>query len=131
MRMENNSFGLHSVTPVIIADDLQTLINFILRVFSGKSRGEPQYDDKGRVRHAEVLIGDSVIMMSQPTDENKPTCTCMYVYVTNCDAVYKRALLMGATSMAKPSLHPHGDKLGGVIDPLGNMWWIVTHDQKG
>lgn len=127
--MANNPFDLHSVTPVIKVEDINTLMDFISGVFDGESRDEPRYDETGRVRHAEMLIGDSVIMMGQPAGGENETVSCLHVYVPNCDIVYKKALLMGATSLETPRMLPHGDKLGAVLDKVGNTWLIVTHEE--
>jgi PhnB protein len=50
-----------------------------------------------------------------------------YLYVPDCDAVYRRALAAGAKSVSEPTDHPYGDRSGGVIDPFGNTWYIATH----
>jgi PhnB protein len=53
--------------------------------------------------------------------------TCIYLYVNDADAVYKRALQAGATSQMAPANQFYGDRHGGVMDPVGNLWWIATH----
>ena len=54
----------------------------------------------------------------------------MYVYVEDCDATFKTALAAGAVTVLEPDDYPHGDRYGGVKDPVGNIWWIVTHIGK-
>lgn len=125
-----NPFGLHTVTPYLIVEDVSTLIQFVQRVFSAESRGDPRYREDGSVQHAEMKIGDSVIMMGEPMDEIGPMPATMYLYVSDCDATYKKALAAGGTVVLEPDNYPHGDRYGGVRDPVGNIWWIVTHIGK-
>ena len=123
-------FGLHTITPYLVVESVSTLIQFLQQVFAAESRGDPQYREDGSVKHAEVRIGDSVVMMGEPMDEIGPMPAMMYLYVNDCDATYEKALAAGATSVLKPDNYPHGDRYGGVKDPVGNIWWIVTHIGK-
>ena len=125
-----NPFGLHTITSYLIVEDVSALIQFLHRVFDAESRGDPRYREDGSVKHAEVKIGDSVVMMGEPMDEIGPMPAMMYIYVEDCDAVYKKALEAGATHVMEPENYPHGDRYGGVKDPVGNIWWIVTHIGK-
>ncbi|MBT8236248.1 MAG: VOC family protein [Bacteroidia bacterium] len=125
-----NPFGLHRVTPYLIVSGVSSLIPFLQNVFGAELRGEPKMRDDGSVMHAEVSIGDSVIMMGEPTEEIKAIPGSLYVYVPNCDQAYERALSEGGTSVMEPRDFPHGDRYGGMQDPSGNLWWIVTHKNK-
>jgi len=120
-------FGLHTVTPYLVVDDVLSLISFLTKVFGATSRGEPKVRDDGSIMHAEIEIGDSVIMMGEPQDGFPSISSMLYVYVSDCDQVYEKALASGATSVIEPALYPHGDRYGGVQDLAGNTWWIVTH----
>ncbi len=123
-------FGLHTITPYLVVESVSTLIQFLQQVFDAESRGDPQYREDGSVKHAEVKIGDSVVMMGEPMDEIGPMPAMMYLYVNDCDATYEKALAAGATSVLELDNYPHGDRYGGVKDPVGNIWWIVTHIGK-
>ena len=123
-------FGLHTITPYLVVKSVSTLIQFLQQVFDAESRGDPQYREDGSVKHAEVRIGDSVVMMGEPMDEIGPMPAMMYLYVNDCDATYEKALAAGATPVLEPDNYPHGDRYGGVKDPVGNIWWIVTHVGK-
>lgn len=113
-----------------MVEGVSTLIQFLQQVFGAESRGNPRYREDGSVEHAEVKIGDSVVMMGEPKDEVGPMPATLYLYVDDCDATYKRALAASATSVLEPDNYPHGDRYGGVKDPVGNIWWIVTHIGK-
>jgi PhnB protein len=82
----------------------------------------------GAIGHAEVRLGDSVIMLSEAQGgEHKPMPTGIYLYVENCDATYKRALEAGATSVMQPTDQFYGDRSAGIKDQFGNHWYIATH----
>jgi uncharacterized glyoxalase superfamily protein PhnB len=81
----------------------------------------------GTVQHAEVRIGDSVVMMGEPQGEVQPRPVNLYLYVEDVDAVYLRAIQAGAKSIGEPKDQFYGDRSGGVEDPSGNTWYIATH----
>ncbi len=122
-----NPFGLHTVTPYLVVTDVERLILFIQEVFSGELRGDIHYRDNGSIKHAEIVIGDSVIMMGSSIEDTDLSTTTLYVYVSDCDYTYELALRKGATSIAPPENFPHGDRYGGIKDPTGNNFWVVTH----
>jgi PhnB protein len=118
--------GYHTVTPYLTVDGAQKLIDFLKRAFDGKERfcmrGEGE-----KIMHAEVVIGDSIIMISDETPQWKARSTMLYVYVEDVDAVYKRAVQAGAMSIKEPANQFYGDRSAGVTDPVGNYWGIATH----
>ena len=118
--------GYHTVTPYLTVDDAAILIDFLQRAFNAQVKYEMK-DDKGNIRHAEVTIGDSVVMIGQARDEWKPRPMTLYLYVPDVDALYKSALAAGATSLQEVTNQFYGDRSGGVQDPQGNYWWIATH----
>ena len=84
----------------------------------------------GPIGHAEVRLGDSVIMVSDAQgEEYKPMAAGIHLYVEDCDAIYKRALDAGATSIMEPADQFYGDRSAGVRDQFGNHWWIATHKE--
>src|SRR5690348_13875309 len=83
--------GYHSITPVVIADGASSLIDFLRQVFDAEEEERVTGSD-GRIRHAEVRIGDSLIMISDSSSEYPPFPTMVNVYVEDVDAAYKRAL---------------------------------------
>ncbi len=127
---KQNPFGLHTITPYLVADDVTSLIHFLKKVFDAELRGETTIREDGSIQHVEMQIGDSVVMMGEPAEETAPMPAMLYVYVDDCDATYKDALAAGATSIREPAVYPHGDRYGGIKDPTGNIWWVVTHVGK-
>ena len=84
-------------------------------------------DPNGKVVHAEVKIGDSIVMMGEANNDFKPMPGKIHLYIDGVDAVYKRALDAGAISLREPTDQFYGDRMAGVKDKSGNEWWISTH----
>ena len=122
-----NPFGLHTVTPYLVVHDVAGVLAFVKDVFHAELRGDPTYRDDGTIQHAEIKIGDSVVMMGEPLDDFTPMPATLYTYVDDCDATYEAALAAGAKSVLEPADYPHGDRYGGVSDRSGNIWWVVTN----
>jgi PhnB protein len=120
--------GYHTVTPYLTVQGVPKLIEFLKQGFEAQEIDRVLRPD-GSIGHAEVRIGDSVVMMGEACDEWKPMPSAMYLYVTNTDAVYERALQAGATSVMEPADQFYGDRSAGVKDPSGNHWWIATHQE--
>lgn len=120
--------GYHSVTPYLIVQGVAKLIDFLKLAFEAKETERHAKPD-GTIMHAEVRIGDSIVMMGEPMGEFNPMPASIYLYVDNTDAVYKRALNAGGTSMMEPADQFYGDRNAGVKDPSGNIWWIATHQE--
>ena len=118
--------GYHSVTPYVTVEGAPKLIDFLKEVFHAEER-ERMLTPEGRVSHAEVKIGDSIMMLSDPSAQWTPVPASAYVYVDDTDAAYNRALKAGATSMLEPADQFYGDRNAGVRDQWGNRWWIATH----
>lgn len=118
--------GFHSVVPYLTVDDASALINFIERAFDGKVTYSMK-DADGNIRHAEMKIGDSMIMIGQARDEWRSRPGMFVLYVPDCDAVYKKAVDAGGKVVREMTTQPYGDRSGGIEDSQGNQWWISTH----
>ncbi len=118
--------GYHTVTPYLTVTNAAQLIDFLLKAFGATLKYQMK-DDGGNVRHAEVQIGDSMVMIGQARDEWVPKPGNFYLYVPDCDALYKSALAAGGKSVQEPATQFYGDRHSAVDDPQGNTWWIATH----
>jgi PhnB protein len=118
--------GYHSVTPYLIVEGAERLMEFLERAF-GAQAGEKMLDQQGRIMHAEVRIGDSVVMLGESNQKNPPTRSFFHMYLGETDRYYEKALAAGATSVQEPTDEFYGDRTAGVRDPFGNQWWIATH----
>lgn len=117
--------GYHTVTTYLLVSDAARLLDFA-RDGLGARELSRHVDDDGRVRHAEIQIGDTIVMLGQAEGEFPPMPSMLYHYVADADASYERALAAGATSVRPPADQHYGDRSGGVIDPVGNQWWFAT-----
>ena len=118
--------GYHTVTPYITVDNPEAVMDFLKKTFDAKETFAMR-DDKGKVQHAEMKVGSSMVMLGGAHDQYKARPGNFYVYVEDCDAVYKKAIAAGAKSLSEPADQFYGDRHGGVTDSEGNNWWIGTH----
>jgi uncharacterized glyoxalase superfamily protein PhnB len=125
MTAQSISAGYHTVTPYLVAPEAARLIDFMKAAFGAQELQRHTQPD-GAIRHAEVKIGDSVVILSEAMDEWPPMPAMLHVYVEDVDRVYRQALEAGATSLREPADQPYGDRSGGVADPAGNQWWLAT-----
>lgn len=116
----------HAVTPYLIVNDVPAVVDFLKQTFAAEEKEMLTFPD-GSIMHAEVVIGDSTIMMGQARGGWQPIPGSVYVYVDDTDAAYKRALDAGGASIMEPQDQFYGDRNAGVKDRAGNFWWIATH----
>ena len=120
--------GHNAVSPYLVTTHAEQVIELMKQALGGQELHRSMRPD-GVIRHAEVKIGDSVVMIAEACAEF-PAMPCMLnVYVPDCDAAYARALRLGATSLREPASQFYGDRSGGVRDAGGNQWWIATHEE--
>jgi PhnB protein len=117
--------GYHSVTPYLVVDGAARVIDFLKQVFNAQEMMRLAAPG-GRIGHAEMRIGDSVVMLGDAHDGHPPMQAMLYVYVDDADATYHRAVGNGATSVQALADQFYGDRSGAVKDPCGNQWWIAT-----
>jgi PhnB protein len=117
--------GYHSVTPYLNAKGAMALLDFLKKGL-GAEEMVKMPGPNGTLMHAEVRIGDSMVMLSDPM-RDAATISALVVYVPDCDATFKRAVDAGAKAIEQPSLMPWGDRMGRIEDPAGNRWSIGTH----
>jgi PhnB protein len=126
--------GYSTLQPYLAVEDASAAIDFYQRAFGAKERGR-MAGPGGSVMHAELEIGDSVIMLSDPFPQAsaKPpkelggTSVNIMTYVEDTDAAYKQAIDSGATSLMEPDDMFWGDRMSTVQDPFGHTWTIATH----
>ena len=121
--------GFHTVTPYLVVSGVGKLIDFLKQAFDAREIQRHQRPD-GTVQHAEVRIGDSIVMMGEPQLPHEAMPATILLYVADADAIYQRALQAGATSLREPADQPYGDRTGGVKDSAGNKWFIATRIAK-
>ncbi|HTZ98543.1 MAG TPA: VOC family protein [Terriglobales bacterium] len=121
--------GFRTVTPYLVAPDGPALVEFVKQVFGAEEKFRATGSAGGL--HAEVRIGDSMLMMGGgiPGREFRftPNVHALHVYVQDADAVYRKALAAGATSLDELRDQEYGERSGSIKDPAGNFWYIATH----
>lgn len=127
--------GFHSVTPMLLFKDARKAIDFYRQAFGAEEISVMPGPDGRGVMHAEIRIGNSIIMMGEenPQEACKSAETLggspisLYVYLENVDEAFARALGAGAeTRMAVMDMF-WGDRAGTVQDPFGYTWMLATH----
>jgi uncharacterized glyoxalase superfamily protein PhnB len=118
--------GYYNGTPQLLVNGAGKLIEFMRQAFGAQERMRFPMPD-GSVAHAELTIGDSVVMVADATAEF-PACEgFIHLYVDDVDSVYQKALAAGATSLRPPQDEFYGDRSSTVRDISGNRWSISTH----
>lgn len=119
----------NAVSPYLLVENVTQQIDFLLRTFDAillyKIDGQ-----NNSIKHAEVKIDDSVIMLGERPNQGIAVISSVHVYVKSVDESYQRALAAGAISISEPKDQPYGDRSAGVKDAQGNFWWIGTHIVK-
>jgi PhnB protein len=121
--------GYHTISPYLMVNDADAFLKFIKDAFGAKSKMEPMRSPDGKIMHADMTIGDSHIMFGEANKEYPAETISLYLYVPDCDKVFKQALAAGAKSRVEPQDQFWGDRHGCVKDKFGNTWWISTHKQ--
>jgi PhnB protein len=118
--------GAPTLQPYLHPLRAEPVISFVKRAFGAEELGRYASPD-GVIHHTTIKIGNAYMEMGEAQGPYQPMPTMFYLYVEDCDALYKRALAAGATSLSEPKDQPYGDRSGGVTDPFGNKWYIATH----
>ena len=124
--MENVSIpeGYQRIMPYLIVEDAAAFIDFAKKVFGAEEKLKMMRDEE-TIMHAEVIIGESVIMIADATETYHPRPAGLFIYVDDCDEVYQKALQNGAETVTEPADQQYG-RSAGVLDAFGNTWWITS-----
>jgi PhnB protein len=126
--------GYHTLTTYLTMENAAEAIDYYRDVFGAKERIRMEAPD-GKIGHAELEIGDSLLMLSdafpgatsRPPTELGGTTAGAFMYVEDVDAVVKRAVESGATITMEIADQFWGDRFGSITDPFGHSWSIATH----
>ena len=117
--------GYTSVAPYLTVNGAQKTVDFLVRVFSAQ-RLRTIPGDAGQLAHAEVRIGDTVVMLTDATAGWPAVAAHVHVYVPDVDATYALAIAAGATAVKPPTVSDDADKRGGFQDPGSTTGWVST-----
>jgi PhnB protein len=129
--------GYHSVTPSLTVRDAERAIAFYRRAFGAEERMRLASADGSKVAHAELKIGDSIVMLSDEFPEmgfRSPeaiggTPGSLFLYVDDVDRVFARAVEAGGAVQLPVQDMFWGDRFGRIADPFGHVWGIATHKE--
>ena len=129
--------GYHTVTPYLIIKGAVRALEFYKQALGATERMRFPMPD-GRLGHAEIKIGDSIVMLADEVPEmgaRSPetvggTPVSMALYVEDCDALFARAVAAGAKVQRPLTDQFYGDRSGTVVDPFGHVWTIATHKEE-
>jgi PhnB protein len=129
--------GYHSVTPYLALRDARAAIEFYQRALGAETVLELEMPD-GTVAHAEIRIGDSVLMLAEENaawGNRSPLAlggspVSLLIYVPDVDAAFARALAAGATRVRPVEDQFYGDRSGTLSDPFGYQWTLATHIEE-
>jgi len=116
--------GYQAVTPYLIVKNATAFIDFTKKVFNAELSLHIPLGEN-RVRHAEINIDGSIIMLADSTEQFKPHETTLMVYVENADETFKKAVAEGGEIIRELSNQEYG-RSGGIKDPFGISWWITS-----
>jgi len=114
-----------TLTPYLVVPDADAEMHFLTTAF-GATEVSCQRNGDGTVMHAELKVGDSLVMLGQASGQWKALSAALYLWMPDVDAVYARALESGATSQSAPEDKPYGHRNAGVVDRNGITWWIAS-----
>ena len=129
--------GFRTVTPYLTLKGAAQAIDFYKRAFGAQEVERMTGPDGKSVMHAEIKIGDSIVMLSDElpqTESHSPqtlggTTGSIFLYVPDVDAAFKRAVDAGAKAVMPPADMFWGDRFGKLVDPFGHHWAMATHKE--
>ncbi len=121
--------GYATITPYLIVDDPEAMISFLEKAFGAVVHHKLSKAD-GRINHADLVVGNSHIMMGQAQESFPALPSMLYLYVEDVDAQYALALEAGGESLMEPTDQFYGARDAGIKGPMGNYWWIGTRFEE-
>jgi uncharacterized glyoxalase superfamily protein PhnB len=121
--MADSKDTYRTVTPYLVVADADLELAFLKAAFGGVETQCHRNSDNS-VMHAEIQIGDSLVMLGQAGDQWKALNAALYLWVEDVDGTYATALQAGARSQSPPEDKPYGHRNAGVVDRSGITWWI-------
>jgi PhnB protein len=123
--------GFRTLTPYLLVTGAAKLIEFFKSGFGAQELFRVNRPPDNSVMHAELRLGDSILELSDGSEEFPPRAVWNIFYVEDVDAVYASAVRAGASAIRPPADQPWGDRSGVLRDPSGNVWEITTHHDSG
>jgi PhnB protein len=119
--------GFHTVNPYLVVRGAAEVLDFLVKAFDAKEVGERFKAPDGKIMHAAVRIGDSMVEVG---DGAEPMPTNLHMWVDDVDVMYRRAVASGGVSVREPTNEFYGERSAGVKDPGGNNWWLACQVEE-
>ena len=116
--------GYQTVTPYLILKNAAVFIVFAQKVFNAELVNKHMRDET-IIMHAEIKIGNSIIMFADSTTQYAPSSAGFFIYSDDADKVYENAVSNGAVAVTEVTDQPYG-RSGGIKDAFENTWWITS-----
>ena len=116
--------GYQQIMPYLVVENAAEFFEFTKNVFDAVERYKAMRTET-LIMHAEISIGNSVIMFADATEQHPKQTAGLFIYVDDCDKIYQKALANGAVTIMEPADQSYG-RSAGVRDPFGNTWWLTT-----
>ncbi|HTN52645.1 MAG TPA: VOC family protein [Anaeromyxobacter sp.] len=129
--------GMHTLTPNLVVRGCAQAIDFYKKALGAQEVSRFPAPDGKSIWHAELKIGDSLFFLNdempgmgrEAPNVSNPVPVTMWLYVPDCDQVFKKAVEAGARSINAPTDMFWGDRCGAVADPYGYLWTFATHQK--
>ncbi|WP_046732254.1 VOC family protein [Streptomyces humi] len=118
--------GHTTVAPWVVTDDTGAFLDFVTEAFGGEELGRVP-TEAGSIGHAEIRIGDTVVLAFDRSPDWPVMPSLLRVFVADADDTFARAVTAGGQVLTAPADHAFGQRGGRVKDPFGNIWWVVAH----
>ena len=116
----------NSLSPYLIVDNAQDLVDLLINIFNATELRK-MFREDGKIKHVEVKIDDSILMISDSTADYKAIPTILHLYVPDVDKTFDKAIQLGCEIIERPITKPgEGDKRGSFYDNAGNYWSVST-----
>lgn len=126
MKKDFKPAGYNSLSPYLVVDGAQKMMDLLQKIFDAKELRKYKGPD-GRILHAEMQLDDSVLMLADATEAYPQSGSLVHVYVSDVDAIYKKALDAGCQGVQEPQERDGDpDRRGGFRDFAGNFWSVST-----
>lgn len=118
--------GFTTITPHLAIKDAQAALAFYKKAFGAKVLSKMLAPD-GKILHADLMVGDAHVFVSDPMMNSQPSSASIHVYVENADKAWKKAVAAGAKVVMQLDNSFWGDRYGLLADPFGQQWAISSH----
>ncbi|MDR3763733.1 MAG: VOC family protein [Acidobacteriota bacterium] len=121
--------GYHTLTPYLVVSEAESMVRFLQEGFGARLLERYNRPD-GTLQHSVFQFGVSRLLMAQASEQYAAMRLNTLVYVEDVDAVFAKAVAAGAKVLLPLSNQPYGDRMCGLEDPAGNVWWVATHQEN-